>query len=164
VSPTTGGQVPPPSPVGGDEACSGDDLALEIGPWEGAAGSRFVVVTARTIDDISCTLQGRPGVALLDGDGTIIVDSTTDPAGQPRVEPGDPLVTIGIDQGATVGIGARNWCGPTPPLPIGVLLTLPDESSAPFIPAIGSPDNLPPCNDPAGPAQVFVQLPWQPQI
>jgi hypothetical protein len=154
-----GGSVAPPA----TPPCVGDELALDLGPWEGAAGSRFVALTARTQEDVSCTLAGSPGVALQDAAGEIILDSLSEPDGLPRVEPGDPVIVIGVDRGATLAIGTSNWCLPPPRVPLGILLTLPDDSVVGHIPAEGSVNDLPPCTAPGEPGRIFVQVPWQPE-
>lgn len=143
--------------------CMADELALDLSGWEGAAGSRFVVLTARTLRDVSCTLTGRPAVALVDGRGEIIIDSISEPDGQPHVDPGDPVIVIGPDRGATLAVGTSNWCAPTPPLPVGIVITLPNETSQGFTPGEGTSADLPPCNGPGQPPRIFVQIPWQPE-
>jgi hypothetical protein len=154
-----------PSPsVGAAPECTADELALELGGWEGAAGSRFVVLTARTLGDRSCTLSGRPAVALVDGNGEIIIDSISEPDGLPHVEPGDPTVVIGPDRGATVAIGTSNWCAATPPLPLGIVITLLNETTQGYTPGEGTAADLPPCNGPGQPPQIYVQSPWQPEL
>jgi hypothetical protein len=159
---TPPGSTSPSSPTGAQQPCRADELAMELGRWEGAAGGRFALVVVRT-EGPTCTLTGSPAVAIVDRAGTIIIDSTTEPDGGPHVTPGDPVVTVGPDRGATIAIGTSNWCDPPPQVPIGVLITFADESSRGFTPAQGTPDDLPPCNDPGSPARVFVQFPWQPE-
>jgi hypothetical protein len=74
------------------------------------------------------------------------------------------VVVIGVDRGATLAIGTSNWCAPPPPVPLGILLTLPDESNQGHVSPDGSPNDLPPCNGPGEPARIFVQAPWQPEL
>lgn len=135
---------------------------LDLAGWEGAAGSRFAVVTAQAEQDRACSLSGRPGVAIVDGENEIIIDWVGDPEGAPRVDPGDPIVVVGRDTSAALTIGITNWCGAPPPPPLGVVLTFTDESTQGFTPAVGTIGDLPPCLEPTAPARVFVQAPWQP--
>jgi hypothetical protein len=167
-APASGESAGPPSPSSGSPGaaapCVATDLAIELSPWEGAAGSRFVVLTARTQEDIVCSVAGRPGVALQDAAAEILIDSMAEPDGQPRVEPGDPVVVIGPDSGATLAIGTSNWCEPPPTAPLGILLTFPDDSTVGHIPADGSLADVPPCVGPGEPPTIFIQAPWQPEL
>jgi hypothetical protein len=150
------------SPIGGTPPCRAEELVLDLARWEGAAGSRFAILTATTEQDRICSLTGSPGVAIVDGDNEIIIDWVTDREGGPRVDPGDPIVTVGPETAAALTIGITNWCDPPPPPPLGVVLTFEDESTQGFTPAEGTVGDLPPCLEPAAPPRVFVQAPWQP--
>jgi hypothetical protein len=80
-SPTSGTTTPSPSAAASGQAagCLSRYLHGATGLTQGAAGSSYVVITFKNLDNVSCTLYGFPGVAL--AAGTPVTD-----VGQPSTE------------------------------------------------------------------------------
>jgi hypothetical protein len=100
VAPTT---LPPPPPTStpptgaapAGNACATAQLQVDLTAGQGAAGTEFSGITFRNRSDTTCTLQGYPGVSLLDGQRRQI--------GQPakRVQGTSPIVVLAPGQAAT---------------------------------------------------------------
>jgi hypothetical protein len=141
--------APTPTPVvesagpGDAMPCTDADLALEHGFADGAAGSRFTIMTLTVTGSAACSLEAIPTVELVDATGAQVAIGA--PAGQVAsvdVQPGTVLIST---------IQFNNWCEELTAEPLALALVI-DESSitvagGPF----PNPGGLPPCNGPGGP-------------
>ena len=115
------GQTPSPtvqhSPSGpASSACTSAQLQAAAS-LEGAAGSRAGAFVLTNSSDQACTLEGRPIITLLDGNGNPITSGVTFDPTQPswdvnqRTQPaGWPVVTLQPGDVASLRISWSNWC------------------------------------------------------
>lgn len=141
-----------PSPAAGGGECALTDLALVGGGWSAAAGSRGADVSVENRGATACMLPAGPSVAILDADGTELLESapTTDAPG-PALEPGAV---------ATFTVLFSNWCDEGAALPLHVALRAGD-AAIPVPDLELTADDLPPCNGPGQPPALSAN-PWEP--
>lgn len=63
---------PPPTGPPAAAGCRSADLALSVGPQNGAAGTQYFEIGFRNDASFPCVLTGYPGVSFLDASGTQI--------------------------------------------------------------------------------------------
>jgi Protein of unknown function (DUF4232) len=151
------GQPSPTPPSPNLPSCASSQL-VAAATMEGAAGSRDGTIDVMNASGVSCTVQGTPGLTLLDQHRDPIASGVT----FDRIEPlwqvdGDPqpadwpTVTLAPHRSASVRIGWTNWCADGGALPT-MRLQLPDGSEA----DVSGLDELgpPPCNGPGSPSTI----------
>ena len=124
-----GGDATAPTTGGDGSRCTTDGLDITLGQSQGAAGSLLVDVDFTNSSPGHCTLDGFPGV--------VLVDDTGSPVGAPAVRednvPGSPVdLAPGDSATAAVKISrAENYddqaCGPTPTS--GLQVIVPEETA-----------------------------------
>ncbi len=177
ATPTTPPPSPPPSPAAASPAhpssspspapsptasrsvdCAAADLTARILDWQGAAGSRIADIELASRDGASCLIQGRPQVLLLDAHGSTLIDSAKSGSGPAHVSPTDPRYVVSSGQPLKTQIGASNYCGASPALPLTVALVLPNGGHEPLVAtALTTGDQaeaVPPCNGQGSPASI----------
>jgi hypothetical protein len=126
-------------------------LTARIDHWEGAAGQRIATVELTNRGAGACRMERLPRVQLVDGGGTVLIDSGPSPS--------DELVTVPPGGRATALVGVGNWCGPTPRAPISVAFAFSSGDRLVADPVSPTDLTLPPCNGPGAPATISMQ-PW----
>jgi hypothetical protein len=139
-----------PAHSGTDLACAAGDLRATL-TMEGAMGSREGAIVVTNASDESCTLQGRPTLAVLDERSQPVtegitfapVEATWTVEGAPEPD-GWPVVRLAAGAAASVRVRWTNWCA-DPAVP-GWRLTLPDGGDVEVtgLEAVA----VPPCNGP----------------
>ncbi len=149
--------VPSPTPVsssaGGPAVapCGAADLTANILDWQGAAGSRIADVEVTNASSQRCTVRGTPALALVDGTGRVLLDSTSAGAsGRPHVKPTDPSFEVAPGGHLKTQVRASNYCGAAATAPITIALTLPGggrvvAQPAPAASGLTGADAVPPC-------------------
>jgi hypothetical protein len=128
--------------------CNAADLVAGIVGWEGAAGSRIAEVELENTA-ATCLVPDAPGLRLIDGRGTILIDSATLPSSSPAPSAGWSKLSLI----ANTQVRVANYCGPQPADPIEIDFVLPGGGTLvakPIHPA-SSANAIPPCNGPNGP-------------
>ena len=92
-SPTATGPASAPVVDSQPQPCSTGDLGLSVGPANGTAGSVYYPLLLTNKSDVTCTLYGYPGVALISQPGGAVVGAAavrnpTFPAEQVSLAPG----------------------------------------------------------------------------
>jgi hypothetical protein len=161
----TAAPTPAPSPLllpfGACQAEAGD-LSAQLLDWQGAAGTRFGTIRIQSAGSVGCLVSGTPGLQLIDGQGTVFLDSASlgDPA---SVSPAKPVYTLhpGTAESLYALIGLQNFCAADPVGPVHVALVL---TSSPgrlvSSEATGVTVSMAPCNGPGQPAVLHVQQTW----
>jgi hypothetical protein len=99
--PTSGGQAPEPAPgttapvIG--SPCRGPQLQLAAESSDASAGNRETVMSLKNVGTQACTVQGHPGVTLLDAQGRPLSGVRTDSidaAGGRSTGSGEPAVSL----------------------------------------------------------------------
>jgi hypothetical protein len=137
---STGSPSTPGTPTGSVAApgCRSAQLAVSLGPPEGAAGSVYRVLVFTNTGSRDCQLRGFPGVSYVAGDAGQQVGSAAE-----RV--GDLGGSVRIAPGATASaqvqlVNVANYdaavCRPTPVR--GLRIYPPGETAALFVPAEGT--------------------------
>jgi hypothetical protein len=137
---STGSPSTPGTPTGSVAApgCRSAQLAVSLGPPEGAAGSVYRVLVFTNTGGRDCQLRGFPGVSYVAGDAGQQVGSAAE-----RV--GDLGGSVRIAPGATASaqvqlVNVANYdaavCRPTPVR--GLRIYPPGETAALFVPAEGT--------------------------
>jgi hypothetical protein len=120
----------------GPAACTTSQLAVTIGPGNGAAGSSYYALVFRNTGAAPCTLNGYPGVSYVTG-------STGTQVGSPATRvpaPGATAQAINVAPGGSAHatlreINVANYppatCGPTPVL--GLRVYPPNQTAAVFV-------------------------------
>jgi hypothetical protein len=132
--------------------CTGADLALEHGFADGAACSRFTIMTLSVTGSAACSLPAIPTVALVDATGAQVAIGA--PAGQVAsvdVRPGTALTST---------IQFNNWCEELTAEPLTLALVIEAPSIAVAGGPFPDPGGLPPCNGPGGPT--LTGTAWEP--
>jgi hypothetical protein len=103
--------------------CTSAQLSA-LASMEGAAGSREGVIVFTNVSSETCTLEGRPGITLLDQNGQPITAGVTFTPSEPgwsingeHEPPGWPVVTLTQVDAASVRIRWSNWCPDGTPVP-----------------------------------------------
>ena len=126
-------------------------LTARIDHWEGAAGQRIASVELTNRDANACRMERRPRVQLVDGGGTVLIDSGPSPS--------NALVTVPPGGRTTALVAVGNWCGPEPQAPISVAFAFSSGDRLVADPVSPTDLTLPPCNGPTAPATIAMQ-PW----
>lgn len=115
TTPSPAETTPSSSPTAPAEACTAGQLRA-VGEMQGAAGAREGSATVTNFSDKVCTLQGTPGVALLD-EHLKAISGVTFTNGAPGwkvdgspMPPGWPVVSLQPGQAATIRLRWTNWC------------------------------------------------------
>jgi hypothetical protein len=147
--------MPTPTPVPTIGPCAPADLAARITLWEGATGHRIAHVEVTNRGSGSCELTALDRPQLVDGLGSVLIDSAAPAASDTlTISPGDVLTTLVQDD---------NYCGPDAVAPVTVAFVLP-EGKGRFVATPFSPTDLggvPPCLG-AGSAGIIEMQPWAP--
>jgi Protein of unknown function (DUF4232) len=141
--------------------CRASHLAAKL-DLNGATGSLVLFVTLRNVGPASCSLRGRPAVAL-EGKNAAAAHWVTKPMATAFAEPASVrarLRALHPGETAIVSIWWSNWCGPGSqpasgpgPPPDDLLLTLPVSGD----PVRLATSNAPRCDDPTAPSILAVQ-------
>ena len=129
------------SDTAADGACTADDVNVSLENQQGAAGSMLADITVLNDSDTPCTVQGYPGVALVDADEeTIGAPATREDTGSSEA------VSLAPGESATSGVRlgqAGNYdeatCEPTPAA--GYQVIIPEETT----PVVIGQDDLTAC-------------------
>jgi hypothetical protein len=124
-------------------ACTDADLALGHGFVDGAAGSRFTIMTLTVTGSAACSLPAVPTVELVDATGAQVAIGA--PAGQ--------VATVDVQPGTalTSTIQFNNWCEELTAEPLTLALVIEASSITVAGGPFPNPGGLPPCNGPGGP-------------
>ena len=168
AEPTPSKSLPPtaeptPSPAAvSPQACLGGDLAAQVMDWQGAAGTRFGTVRLRNTGTGTCLVSGTPGLQLVDGQGTVFLDSAN--LGNPAsASPARPVFTLrgGGADSIYLMAGLTNYCGADPVAPVRLALVLPASLGRVVAAApAGVEITMAPCNGPTVATELHVQAPW----
>jgi hypothetical protein len=114
--------IPTPEPTDPPSAlasCDPSRLAMVAGGWGGATGSAAGGVTLVNVSPVPCRLEPPSAVVLRDADGKLV-------ASRPSAD-GVGLQAIGLPAAGSAWaiLVWSNWCGPVPPGPLELELTLP---------------------------------------
>ena len=126
---------------GSDGACTADDVTVSLENQQGAAGSMLADITVLNDSDTPCTVQGYPGVALVDADEkTIGAPATREDAGSSEAVSLAPAesATSGVRLGQA-GSYDEATCEPTPAA--GYQVIIPEETT----PVVIGQDDLTAC-------------------
>jgi hypothetical protein len=144
------------------QPCLGSDLAAELGDWQGAAGTRFGTIKVRDVGTADCTVSGTPGLQLVDGQGSVFLDSAN--LGEPATAtPAGSTITLRAGTGDTAYllVGLANYCGASPVAPVRIAVVLPASlGRVVATPASGVTVEMAPCNGPGAPTTLHVQVSW----
>ena len=156
-----GGSVPPVSPSASQPAeataspaptigpCIPENIAAVITMWEGAAGHRIAHVEVTNDRSVPCILETTARPQLVDGNGTVLIDSANPPASKTvLVNPGDVLTTL---------VQAGNYCGPAPARWVSVAFLLSSGGLIVASPATPTDMTIPPCLGSSQPATIEMQ-------
>lgn len=140
---------PPRGPV----ACGPTTVHARIASWQGAMGQRIATVELTNTSAAACTIRARSRPQLVDGQGTILIDSAAAASSTTlTVAPGGRLRTM-VEDG--------NYCGPAPTAPVTIAFVLGDNDRVIASPVSPGDATVPPCNGPAVAASIQMQ-PWAP--
>jgi Protein of unknown function (DUF4232) len=140
---------PPRGPV----ACGPATVRAQVGAWQGAMGQRIATVDLANISAAPCTIRARSRPQLVDGRGTILIDSAAAASSATlTVGPGGTLRTMVEDS---------NYCGPTPKAPVTVAFVLGANDRVVASPVPPGDATVPPCNGAAVAASIQMH-PWAP--
>ena len=126
-------------------------LTARIDHWEGAAGQRIASVELMNRGANECRMERLPTVQLVDGGGTVLIDSGPSASSE--------VVTLPPGGRATTLVAVGNWCGPTPQAPISVAFAFSSGDRLVADPVSPTDLTLPPCNGAAAPATISMH-PW----
>jgi len=158
----TAASTPSPVAVVTPKACPGGDLKAEVMDWQGAAGTRFGTVRLRNTGTGSCLVSGTPAIQLVDGHGTVFLDSAN--LGNPAsASPAKPLFTLRAGGASSLFLmaGLTNYCGADPVAPVRLALVLPAGLGRVVATApAGVEITMAPCNGPNVATELHVQVPW----
>jgi hypothetical protein len=143
--------------------CKAADLMAGIGGWTGSTATRFASVVVTSKSGVTCTVRGRPGVRLLNGKASLILDSAKIKGiGGPKVLSGDPVVVLGPGDELTLEVQWTNWCKAQPARPLTVALVLTDGGG--LLKATkarkSGDDDAPRCTSRSKPSQLKVTHAW----
>jgi hypothetical protein len=141
-----------PSASAAEAACASADIATTSDPWGGAAGSRGSEITIENRGAAACLLPAAPSIALLDAGGAVLLSTPARAGSGPSLAPNGK---------ASFALVFGNWCSQSATLPLHVRLALASDVVDIGSLAIGSTDELPPCNGPGQPASLST-TDWQP--
>jgi hypothetical protein len=117
--------------------------------WEGAAGHRIAHVEVTNDRSVPCILETTARPQLVDGNGTVLIDSANPPASKTvLVNPGDVLTTL---------VQAGNYCGPAPARWVSVAFLLSSGGLIVASPATPTDMTVPPCLGSSQPATIEMQ-------
>lgn len=140
---------PPRGPV----ACGPTTIHARIASWQGAMGQRIATVELTNTSAAACTIRARSRPQLVDGKGTILIDSAAAASSATlTVEPGGRLRTM-VEDG--------NYCGPAPTAPVTIAFVLGPNDRVVASPASPGDRTVPPCNGSAVAASIQMH-PWAP--
>ena len=158
----TAAPTPTPVAVVAPKACLGSDLKADVMDWQGAAGTRFGTVRLRNTGTGSCLVSGTPAIQLVDGQGTVFLDSAN--LGNPAsASPAKPVFTLraGGSNAIFLMAGLTNYCGADPVAPVRLALVLPADLGRVVATApAGVEITMAPCNGPTVSTELHVQVPW----
>jgi hypothetical protein len=143
---------PPPAAV---TACTGSQLRA-VGSMQGAAGSLEGGVSFTNFSDRTCTVQGRPGLVLLDQNHHLVTGytlSSSPPGWKANASPkpaGWPVVKLRPGASAMVRIRWSNWCPQGRAAPLWRFPGLGGGS----VDVVNGMEMAPPCNGPGQPATI----------
>ena len=126
-------------------------LTARIDHWEGAAGQRIASVELTNRDARECRMERLPRVELVDGSGSVLIDSGPSASNE--------VVTVPPGGRATTLVAVGNWCGPTPQAPISVAFAFSSGDRLVADPVSPTDLTLPPCNGEGAPATISMH-PW----
>ena len=132
-----------------------------MGSMDGAAGSREGALSLTNFADVTCTLQGRPTITLMDGNLKPITSGATFAPSPPgwRVNgspkpAGWPVVTLRSGDSASVRIRWSNWCPDGRPAPLW-RVAIPGGGTVDVVNGMDAV-SPPPCNGPGQPSTIEV--------
>lgn len=150
TTPTAGGSPAAAQPA----ACTSEQLTSR-GMLGGAAGSRVGSIELVNHSTATCTLQGRPTIALQDGNGTEITSGVIVGQSPPQWEAngspepsGWPVVTLSPGHSASVRFRWSNWCMSGIP---AIRIDFGSDGSVTW-----NSSDPPPCNGPGQPSTIDV--------
>jgi hypothetical protein len=143
--------------------CKAADLQAGIGAWSGSTSTRFASVVVTSKSGVTCTVRGTPGVRLLNGKASLLLDSAKIKGiGGPKVLSGDPVVVLGPGDEVTLEVQWTNWCKAQPARPLTVALVLTDRGG--LLKAIkarkSGDDDAPACTSKSKPSLLKVTHAW----
>ncbi|MEI7744231.1 MAG: DUF4232 domain-containing protein, partial [Chloroflexota bacterium] len=134
---------PTPVPV---LACLSSQLKAVITEVGGGMGSQFATVRVTNIASTTCFVRGTPRLQLVDGNGSILIDSKAMGAsGIAHTSPGDPKFKLATGTSIKTEVAISNYCGVITPInPVTVALILPGGRGR-FVAAPGPGAGVPAC-------------------
>jgi Protein of unknown function (DUF4232) len=152
--------APPTSSASTIASCTSAQLRA-VGSMQGAAGSREGALSLTNFSDVTCTLQGRPTITLMDGNLKPITSGVTFTPSPPgwRVNgspqpAGWPVVTLRSGDSASVRIRWSNWCPDGRPAPLW-RVAIPGGGTVDVVNGMDAV-SPPPCNGPGQPSTIEV--------
>lgn len=160
VAPTVGPSPTSFTPTTGPaSACTLADLSARVTSWTGAAGNRIAQVVMTNTATVPCIVRSYQQVRLVDGDGTVLLDSG---------HPIDPTpVTIPAGGHVATEVDDANYCGAKPTAPVTVAFVVPGQAGSGTGLLVAQPRSptdvfgVPECLGPGGPGQISMH-PWAP--
>ncbi|HEX5501506.1 MAG TPA: DUF4232 domain-containing protein [Thermomicrobiales bacterium] len=134
------------------QPCAAGDLAASLA-WQGATGALGGPLVFVNQSHAPCALTGRPGVALVDGQGRTLSAQQQD--GPPVHGATGAGVILQPQQGAIAIVQWRNWCGQPPAAPLAALVTLPGNGGQ-LRAVIPGPPATPRCDQPGAPSTLAI--------
>jgi hypothetical protein len=116
-------------------------------------GQRIATVELTNTSAAPCTVQARSRPQLVDGRGTILIDSAA----------ATSSATLTVEQGGKLRtmVEAGNYCGPAPTAPVTIAFVLGPNDRVIASPPSRVDATVPPCNGPAVAASIQMH-PWAP--